>query len=221
MDRRGLFHDLEHGVTTVSYLIEAVCGDPGLPAEANVRLRRAIRQLSQLRDVLDEWVSEGDSDRAAVDRASGDRPAELVRVRELLDDVAAAAAAEHGVVARVRPGAEANLVISPTLLWRVLSNVVGNAARAAGPGGHVELRVRRRNATIIEVIDDGPGFGNGPPGRAALGLTVVTALLASCGGWLEVRDGPTGGARVGLVFPEPIRLAVSERGEFAAEQELG
>ena len=60
-----------------------------------------------------------------------------------------------------------------TLLWRALANVVDNATRAAGQAGRVEVVIGQASQTVIDVIDDGPGFGNGPPGTASLGLQVV------------------------------------------------
>ena len=54
---------------------------------------------------------------------------------------------------------------------------------------------------VVEVTDDGPGFGNGPPGTASLGLGVVSSLLESCGGRIEVQAPEAGGARVRLIIP--------------------
>ena len=45
---------------------------------------------------------------------------------------------------------------------------------------------------------------HGPPGAASLGLGVVTSLLESCGGALEVRAPGSGGAHVRIVVP--VRL---------------
>jgi signal transduction histidine kinase len=54
---------------------------------------------------------------------------------------------------------------------------------------------------MLDVIDDGPGFGQGPPGAASLGLGVVTTLLESCGGTLEIRAAATGGVHVRIIVP--------------------
>jgi signal transduction histidine kinase len=102
------------------------------------------------------------------------------------------------------------------LLWRVLTNVVDNAARAAGPAGRVEITVGMlANAppwALLQVQDNGPGFGHGPPGAASLGLGVVTTLLESCGGSLEVQGPADGGALVRILIPaEPISAAASHR----------
>jgi signal transduction histidine kinase len=59
----------------------------------------------------------------------------------------------------------------------------------------------RDGQAAVDVIDDGPGFGQGPPGAASLGLGVVTSLLESCGGTLEVRAPGSGGAHVRIVVP--------------------
>ena len=91
---------------------------------------------------------------------------------------------------------------SPALLWRVLTNVVDNAARAAGAYGRVGVTVSSRgDRAAVDVIDDGPGFGQGPPGAASLGLGVVTTLLESCGGTLEIRAPESGGAHVRIMVP--------------------
>ena len=97
---------------------------------------------------------------------------------------------------------------SPVLLWRVLTNVVDNAARAAGPGGRVEISVAMLAEppprAVLEVLDNGPGFGHGPPGAASLGLGVVTSLLESCGGRLDVQAPAGGGALVRIVIPAGV-----------------
>jgi signal transduction histidine kinase len=83
----------------------------------------------------------------------------------------------------------------------VLTNVVENAARATGPQGKVEIRLRDEREPAIDVIDDGPGLGLGPPGTSSLGLLVVTSLLESCGGALEVWSPLAGGTQVSIRLP--------------------
>ena len=67
----------------------------------------------------------------------------------------------------------------------------------------------------VDVIDNGPGFGQGPPGVAALGLGVVTTLLESCGGELEIRAPESGGAHVRVVVPVRPAPAVPAPGGTA------
>ena len=111
------------------------------------------------------------------------------------------------------PGPAAVITISPVLLWRVLSNVVENAARAAGRSGTVTLAIRQAGTTVIDVTDDGPGFGAGPPGHASLGLEVVTALLESCGGALAVEAPPQGGTTVLVALPAPVTAPDAARAQ--------
>ena len=51
-------------------------------------------------------------------------------------------------------------------LRRSARNLVDNAVRAAGPDGRVEVAVRREGSrAVLEVSDDGPGFGRMPTSR--------------------------------------------------------
>ena len=101
---------------------------------------------------------------------------------------------------RCGPDGQAVLRVSGTLMWRVLANLVDNAVRAAGPDGTVEIRISQERDTVIEVVDDGPGFGGGPPGTAGLGLSVVRRLLEAEDGRLELAEPAGGGACARVVF---------------------
>ncbi|HEX3787797.1 MAG TPA: hypothetical protein VHW44_08050 [Pseudonocardiaceae bacterium] len=54
---RGLLHDLEHGMVTLSILLEVVRGDPTLPADSGARLGRASDELTRLLDFLAGWAA--------------------------------------------------------------------------------------------------------------------------------------------------------------------
>ncbi len=191
---RGLLHDLGHQMTTLSYLVEAVRGDVDLPEDAGFRLELLSLEMTRLLDVIAHEVP-GREHATAVGEVS---------LRSLAGQVAQLARIAHEAAVLLRPGPEVTVLASPVLLWRVLTNVVDNAARAAGPG-RVEITVAMLAEppprAVLEVLDDGPGFGHGPPGAASLGLGVVTTLLESCGGSLEVRAPAGGGALVRIVIP--------------------
>ncbi len=115
------------------------------------------------------------------------------------------------------PGPSVRIPVPAAVLWRVLSNVVDNAARAVGPAGRVEVAILRGKQAVIEVTDDGPGFGNGPAGMASLGLRVAGALLASCGGQLEVAAPVAGGTQVRIVLPtQPAARALRAIAQMGA-----
>ena len=182
-------------MTTLSYLVEAVRGDVDLPEDAGFRLELLSLEMTRLLDVIAHEIP-GREDAAAVGEIS---------LRSLAGQVTQLARVAHEAAVTLRPGPEVKVRASPVLLWRVLTNVVDNAARAAGPGGRVELTVamlaQPPPRALLEVLDNGPGFGHGPPGAASLGLGVVTSLLESCGGSMEVEAPADGGALVRLVIP--------------------
>jgi signal transduction histidine kinase len=94
-------------------------------------------------------------------------------------------------------------------LWRVVENLLENAARHGRPGGHVRLRVTA-NETGAEIVveDDGPGipfaerervihrFARGRGTAAAgsgLGLSIIDAEARRHGGTLALSSSDLGG----------------------------
>ncbi|MGD0927758.1 MAG: ATP-binding protein [Streptosporangiaceae bacterium] len=179
-------------MTTLSYLVEAVRGDVDLPGDAGSRLELLSLEMSRLLDVIAQEIPV---------RAGVPAVAE-VELRSLAGEVTQLARIAHETSVILEPGPEVTVEASPALLWRVLTNVVDNAARAAGPCGRVGITVSARgDRAVLDVIDDGPGFGQGPPGAASLGLGVVTTLLESCGGALEILAPASDGAHVRILVP--------------------
>jgi signal transduction histidine kinase len=85
-------------------------------------------------------------------------------------------------------------------LWRALRNVLDNACRVAAH--RVDVRVGVEHGwVVLQVDDDGPGFGQAPGGLASLGLGIVHDLVSGYGGSLEIRTCEMGGARVRLLLP--------------------
>jgi signal transduction histidine kinase len=195
---RGLLHDLGHEITTLSYLVEAVRGDKSLPDDSAYRLELVALEMSRLLELIDQGLN-GD--------ITGDG-AETVSVRGLAAQLTNLADLAYPAEVTLLPGADLTATINPLLLWRVLSNLVDNAARAAGRGGRVTLAPRQdggpHGGPVIDVTDDGPGFGAGPPGTASLGLGVVRSLLEACGGSLTVQSPRGGGTTVRILLPSEL-----------------
>jgi signal transduction histidine kinase len=107
-----------------------------------------------------------------------------------------------GEMKLVAPEGPVRCMVDPVLLRRALSNVLGNAVRAAGPAGTVSVEIQRcDDAVMVAVEDSGPGFGEIPSG-AGLGLTAVARNITKYGGRIEYSSGVHGsGARVSLWFP--------------------
>lgn len=203
---RGLLHDLGHEMTTLSYLVEAVRGDVALPDDSSNRLELLSLEMSRLLSIIRQGLH-------GVDGAASPEP---VAVRQMLAELARLAQLTYEADVRLLPGEQASALANPVLLWRVLSNVVDNAARAAGPGGRVTLAAHQDVKAVIEITDDGPGFGAGPPGSASLGLEIVTSLLESFGGSMAVESTPGAGTTVRLLLPREV-AAVASAGLGAGE----
>ncbi len=191
---RGLLHDLGHQMTTLSYLVEAVRADTPQGQDSGFRLELLAAEMSRVLDLIDHGIYGLHSDQ---------RPDEQVTValRPLAGQVARLGAFAHEADVTLLPGPEVVVQASPAMLWRVLTNVVDNAARAAGHGGRVTVAISQPSQTIIEVTDNGPGFGAAGPGMASLGLEIVDSLLSSCDGTMEVGSPEGGGTLVRIVLP--------------------
>ncbi len=198
---RGLLHDLGHEMTTLSYLVEAVRGDVYLRDDSSYRLELLALEMSRLLDIIRHGLN-------GLDAAA---EAEPVKIREVVTQLARMAQLAYETDVRLLPGPDATAWINPVLLWRVLTNVVDNGARAAGPKGEVTLAIRQNGRTIIDVTDNGPGFGGAPPGSASLGLDVVLSLLEACGGSLAVKSPPGGGTTVRVTLPGELAAPAKAR----------
>jgi signal transduction histidine kinase len=188
---RGLLHDLGHQMTTLSYLVEAVRSEIDLPQDAQVQMEILALGMSRLLDTIGHEVPDAPL------------PAQVtsVNLRSLVGQVVRLAGVRYCTSIVLLPGPDVTLEAASALLWRVLTNVIDNAARATGPEGRVEISLHDKHGAAIDVTDDGPGFGLGPSGTASLGLSVVTSLLEFCGGSLEVRSPQAGGTQVSIQLP--------------------
>jgi nitrogen fixation/metabolism regulation signal transduction histidine kinase len=95
------------------------------------------------------------------------------------------------------------------LIKGVLTNLLENAAQAAGPGGKVMVRT---SATNVEVHDTGPGLSDQAraslfepsisfkKGGMGLGLSIARRSAVLCGGDLQEIKGELGGAAFRLVL---------------------
>jgi CheY-like chemotaxis protein len=116
---------------------------------------------------------------------------------------------------------------------QVITNLVINAAQAAGPHGNVWLNARRDgHQFVVDVQDDGAGipddvlprifepfFTTKPMGQGTgLGLSVSRGVVQQHGGWIEARNrdtqgGLVSGAQFTVRIPLPAPTVVVERNE--------
>jgi len=134
----------------------------------------------------------------AVEYAPRQRPLDLSEVAQECVSVA-----EFGHKVRfVRTAIEPPVVeCDATMLHRAIDNMIDNAGRAAGDSGDVEGRVGSSPTEAwVEVVDDGPGFGEIEHGTGQ-GLSVVSSAARAADGRLEIVSGPGPGTTVRLAFP--------------------
>jgi signal transduction histidine kinase len=195
---RETVHDIRQPVAAMTALAEAALTEPALPAAAQHRLEQIIEQANRLSSMIGNCLP-----------APREEPREHGKPRPDLADMVhiAGQAIEAGRltwtgdITLAAPARPVWCVVDPVLLRRALSNVLDNAARAAGPAGTVRVEVKRCDAAaMVAVEDDGPGFGEIPSG-AGLGLAAVARHVIRLGGRIECSGGTRGGTRVSLWFP--------------------
>ena len=185
---RALFHDLGNHLATFSYILEAVDEESGMLLSAQHHVPMMKTQTARMLDLLREAVGR-------------DRQPENVSVRALISELVTMANARDQATVILRDSEDRWLCTHPAALWRIVANVVDNAVRAAGPAGRVEISVHNQPPKlVIEVVDDGPGFGKIPAGAASLGLGIAVSLAEECGGKVKMSSVHPHGVRVRLEF---------------------
>ena len=131
----------------------------------------------------------------------------------------------------VRVDADRVLVeVDPTMIERVIENLLVNAARHTPLGTPVRVSVRERTDGVELVVEDeGPGipddlklilfesFRQGPDsngGGVGIGLSLVKRFAELHGGTARVEDRPGGGARFVIALPGRI----TQRDALTVEQ---
>ncbi len=190
--RRRIRHDIRHELGTIIMLASAVSVSDDVGPASMKRVDALIAETRWLDHLIRRLDEDHEDER--------DLPGpERVRVDEIVGEIVA------GVrLASIRSiafeGCPAWTHIDPLALWRAVRNILDNACRIAGSRVAVSV-LAEKGWTIVQVDDDGPGFGSGTGGLASLGLGIVHDLVSGYGGNLEVRRCELGGARVRILLP--------------------
>jgi len=187
-----LAHDIGHDLATVSCLLAVVRRATTLEPDHRRRLELVEREVIRVQTLVGMGCGTG---------------TESVALRDVVAEVVEPVAMSTATELIVDPVADVRLTVDADSLWRLVANLVGNAVRAAGPDGRVQVGIRRgahgEPEPCIEVTDDGPGLGSGPPGAAGLGLPTSRELAARCGAELELTSPPSGGTVACIRFTDP------------------
>jgi two-component system osmolarity sensor histidine kinase EnvZ len=196
----GVSHDLRTPLTRMKLQLAMMGDAPGISD-----LRDDVREMERM---VEGYL--------AFARGEGTEQPARTNLREVLDDVTAAARRQGADVTLASEGAM-TLTIRREAVRRCLANIISNATRHAK---RVEVSARR-TADMIEICidDDGPGIPadqretvfrpfqrldqsrNAETGGVGLGLTIARDVVHSHGGEIFLEDSPLGGLRARIRLP--------------------
>ncbi len=213
--------DASHELRTPLSVIEAEV-DLALSRERDApsyqtTLKRISSESGRLRSIVDDllWLARADGDlpdsrtEESVDVAAvGDACVERFAAVATAASVTLSCPENSHGAAVIRAGTDS--------LDRLVSVLLDNACRYAGPGGSVELRVTHAAGRVTLTVDDsGPGIPEGHrelvfdrfhraddrPGGTGLGLAIADAVVRNTGGSWSIGTSALGGARMEVSWP--------------------
>jgi signal transduction histidine kinase len=205
-------HDLKSPITSVRASLEIALSLEDREQAAEL-VASAIEHLDRLSEVITTSldVAEADGGALRLHREVADLSHLLNRVAELY----APAFADRQQRLIVSAAAPAQIQVDVALCNRMLSNLMENELRYAGPGATVSLSVSAENGfACITLEDDGPGFapdllprvfqrfvkGSDSEGHG-LGLAFVSAVALVHGGHAIAHNRTQGGAQIIVQIP--------------------
>ena len=192
-------HDLREPVGTICATAATALAGSGLETQVRRRLEQIAGQADWLASITNDCIRTECQDGGD---GTGDCLANVMHV--VNEAVAACRLTWPGDLSVTSPHEPVVCAVNPVVLRRVISNVLSNATRAAGPSGVVAVEIKRdRSMTMVMVMveDSGPGFGKIPQGHG-IGLAEVASNVIRYGGKVECGRGARGGVRVSLWLPE-------------------
>ena len=198
-------HELRTPLQSVRANLDIASSDGANAEQRRLALETAALQSERLNRLVDglQTLARGESGLVA--------PAADVDLGDIADGAVFAARTRHPelVIDSDLPASGPVVQGDADGLWRVVENLLENAARHGRPGGHVRLRVAANGAGAeIMVEDDGPGipsterervirrFARGrsaTAGGSGLGLAIVDAEARRHGGTLTLSASELGG----------------------------
>jgi nitrogen fixation/metabolism regulation signal transduction histidine kinase len=204
---RKMAHEVKNSLTPIRLTMEEIVARRGERDDA------FIEQAAQI--VVEEVGTLERRVRAFTEFAS-EPPVRLepVDVPQLLEERIALLRAAHPEVRYSLESAPATAKADCDLVKGVLTNLLENAAQAAGPGGHVLSRIAASNGKIaVEVHDSGPGLSEQARNSLfeptisfkksgmGLGLSIAKRSALLLGGDIVLVEGELGGAGFRILLP--------------------
>jgi signal transduction histidine kinase len=206
-------HELRTPLQSVRANLDIASSKGANAEQQRVALETAALQSERLKRLVDglQTLARGESGFAS--------PAADVDLGDIADAAVFAARTRHPelVIDSDLPASGPVVRGDADGLWRVIENLLENAARHGRPAGHVRLMVNGNGVGAeIVVEDDGPGiplaerervtrrFARGPGATATgsgLGLAIVDAEARRHGGGLSLSDSVLGGLLARVTIP--------------------
>ena len=226
---RKMAHEVKNSLTPIRLSMEEIM------ARSGSNDRAFLEQVAQI--VIDEVNSLERRARAFSEFAAEPpvRPA-VVDVNALVEErVAFLRAAHPEVIYNTRLAPDRPLATADQdLIKGVLTNLLENAADAAGPGGVVLASAAAADGRVrIEIHDSGPGLSlhareslfeptiSFKKGGMGLGLSIARKSAMLCGGDIAAIDGELGGAGFRVILPQAARVPEAELEYLHAQTRAG
>ena len=211
-------HELRTPVTTIRGYAELYRAG-GLPAgdELDEAMRRTEQEAVRMGSLVEDMLQLARLDQG---RPLDSEPVDLVALARDAAADARAVRPDRTVTAEVGDADSVVVLGDSDRLRQVIANLVGNALVHTAADAAIEIHVARRGAeAVLEVTDHGAGmppdvaqraferFFRADPSRSrhqggsGLGLSIVQAVVASHGGYLELRSVVGEGTTVRVVLP--------------------
>ena len=180
-------------VAAVQTLADAALAERSLQGPARGHVEKIAVQAEILADIVRQQL------RQAADDQKGPR---LIDLRRLISDVADGERVTYqGVLEVIEQPVPVLIHAERDDVRRVLSNLLSNATRAAGPAGNVVIEVKVKSALAEIVIDNTwPTFAELQEGTG-LGWSIIAQRLSRIEGKLAYSHGSRGGIRATLSLP--------------------
>jgi two-component system OmpR family sensor kinase len=210
-------HELRTPLTAIRGAAETLLDGGVAPDDAERFLSTIAREAERLGRLANDLLT-----LQRIEGATGELPLKLVDLRLATDRAAEMLEPllEDREVTLTINGRAPLVLGDADRLQQVVLNLVDNASRIVGQGGHVVVELTAEgDRAVFSVIDDGPGIPEADvprlfdrfyradssrtrsSGGAVLGLAIVRAIITAHGGTISAANIPSGGARMTVVLP--------------------
>jgi len=210
-------HELRTPLTAIRGAAETLL-DGGVSPDDQVRFLSTIAtEASRLTRLANDLLQ-----LQRIEGATGELPFRRIDVKGVIERAVAMLEPlmeDRGVSIEIS-GAAPVVLGDTDRLQQVVANLVDNASRVVGEGGHIEIALSQdERHAVIEVIDDGPGIPDADidrlfdrffrsdasrsrsRGGTGLGLSIARAIVVSHGGSLSARNLAEGGTVFTVLLP--------------------